>query len=206
MSPQDFPELDQDQGPSSRARRALRGDRRNLQAIAIAAVPIVILVAIVALGIWLIQGRSRGANVAPTPTLLPTTKPATLVAAVKTTTPATELTPVATATFAPTQAPTLAAVATNTPAVATDPPTATAIPSDALAPGVTAEVTDTAGRGLRVRTAAGLNAATIKVLPDGSQVTILEGPTEMDGYQWYSIRDEANVEGWVAADWLLRVP
>lgn len=201
MSPQEFSEMDPDQG-SPRTRRTLRADRRNLQAIAIAAVPIVVLLAVVVLGILLVRGRSRTASPDATPTLLPTARPTTLVAAVRTS-EATATTSPATPTMAPTAAPTSAA--TNTPEAVEQEPSPTPTPSDELVVGAVVVVSDTAGRGLNMRAEASVNAIAIKVLQEGVEVTIIGGPTDADDFTWFQVRDSANAEGWVASDWLVRV-
>ncbi len=199
MSSQDFSELDPDQAPQ-RNRRALRADRRNLQALAIAAVPIVVLLAVVILGIMLVRGRSGGGTPAATATLLPTARPTVLVAVQ--TTEATATTAPATPTIAPTTAAATQAP-TDTPAAAE--PTASPTPSDELVAGAVAVVSDTAGRGLNMRSEASINAIAIKVLQEGAEVTIIGGPTEADDFTWFQVRDSANAEGWVASDWLVRV-
>jgi len=200
MSPQEFSEMDPDQGPP-RTRRTLRADRRNLQAIAIAAVPIVVLLAVVILGIMLVRGRSQGASPEATATLLPTARPTTLVAAVRTTEATATAAPV-TPTTAPTTEPTQAA--TDAPAEPEE-PTPTPTPSDELVAGAVAVVSDTAGRGLNMRADASVNAIALKVLQEGAEVTIIGGPTDADGFTWLQVRDAAEAEGWVAADWLVRV-
>jgi hypothetical protein len=204
MSPQEYPELDQDQG-SSRGRRTLRADRRNVQAIVIAAVPIVVLLVVIALGVILVRGRSRGASAEATPTLLPTNSiPTALVAAVSTTVATDTPAPVA-ETPTPTPEPTQAQVevATDTPVPAE--PTVTPTPSDELVAGAVARVTNTGGQVLRMRGAAGLNAPILKGLSEGTELEILGGPTSMDGYEWFNVRDDTDTEGWVAGDWLVRV-
>jgi len=199
MSPQEFSELDPDSG-QPRNRRPLKGERRNVQAIVIAAVPIVVLLAVVILGIVLVRGRSSEGTPAATATHLPTAKPTTLVAAVRTA-EATATAAPATPTLAPTTVPTQATTAT--PEVTE--PTATPTPSTELVPGAVAVVSDTAGRGLNMRSEPGVNAVAIKVLQEGTEVTILEGPTDADGFSWFKVRDNVEAEGWVASDWLVRV-
>lgn len=193
-------------GPPRR-RRALRADRRNTQALIIAAIPVVVLLAVIALGVWLVQGRNQPDDLAAAePTHLPTLPPATLVEVRKTGVP-TDAPAAAEATATTAPADTVAtAEPTTAPAAATEAPTiAPADDSGGLAKGSSAVVTGTAGRGLRVRTGAGLSEPAVKVLPEGTTVQILDGPRSADGYDWYQVRDAAGVEGWVAADWLVAV-
>lgn len=190
----------------ARRRRAMRSSGRNTQAIIIAAVPVVVLLAVVIMGVWLVQSR-KPADAGPgiTPTHLPTLRPATLVAAKRTAVPTGEPTvePAATTEAAEPTAltePTLEPTSEVTEAVVEEP---TAAPAEGgLAVGSTAQVVNTSGRGLRMRGGAGLAEPTLKVVPEASLVTIIEGPADVDGYQWFKVRDDTGTEGWVAADWL----
>jgi hypothetical protein len=55
------------------------------------------------------------------------------------------------------------------------------------------------GNCLNVRVSPGINEAPVDCLADGTEVTIAEGPLEMDGFQWWRLEDRS---GWVAGDWL----
>jgi len=84
------------------------------------------------------------------------------------------------------------------------PPTAT-VPSDpALRPGARAEVA-TDGGGLRVRPNPGIAGEALASLPNGSTVTIVEGPSEGDGYTWWKVESAAG-SGWVVGDFLRPLP
>ena len=190
------------------ALRSLRGEGTNIQALIIAAIPIILLVAVLIVGVLLVRSRRPAAAVAPTATHLPTVAPPTLVPAKPTAVPtaaqtASQVSPAQATEPAPTtvttpEAPTTASVQP------TEEPTVTPTPEQGLFPGVQAQVSGTAGRGLRLRSGPGLNQPTLKVMPEGTTVQILAGPTEADGYQWYQIRDDAGTEGWAAGDWLVR--
>jgi hypothetical protein len=207
MEPEQQSELNHELG-AARRRRALRTQSTNPQAIIVAAIPVVVLLAVVAMGVWLIQSRKQATAARATPTHLPTLPPATLVAAVKVAT----LTAVPSPSLAPatptsgqqvsqptaTPEPTL----TPTPEPVVVEPTATPETVAVLAQGTIAEVSGTNGRGLRLRVGPSINEATIEFLPDGSKVTILGGPKEADGYSWYNVRDESGTEGWAAGQWL----
>lgn len=199
-------------GPARR-RRVLRTERTGSQALMIAAIPLVVLLVIVVLGAWILNAQNRDKLAAiPSPTHLPTLRPATLVAVNKTSAPTAAATVAiaeaeATATTAAEPTATEAAQPTATEAAATAEPEATATAAesgDELVAGATAQVTGTAGRGLRIRGGPSLSEPTVKVVPEGTVVTILAGPTEADGYKWYQIRDDTGTEGWVAGDWLVR--
>jgi uncharacterized protein YraI len=55
---------------------------------------------------------------------------------------------------------------------------------------------------LTLRDGAGLDAGVIDSLPGGSTVTIVSGPTDLDGYSWYEVSTDLG-DGWVAGDFLL---
>lgn len=67
----------------------------------------------------------------------------------------------------------------------------------ALRIGGTATVNTTGGDSLNMRTAAGVSYQIRKKLARGSEVTILAGPTEANGFNWWQIRDSSGTEGWV---------
>lgn len=200
MSSQDFAEMDPENG-QPRNRRGLRPERRNFQAIAIAAVPIVVLLAVVIAGILLVNNRNRATTAAPTPTVLPTQKPTALVpavAAAQATATSAAVEPTATTAAAATAEPT----AVTSPE-ATTAPTATPEPTT-LGPGAKALVTATVG--LNVRADASLNAVPVKVLQEGAVVDVVGGPKEADNYTWYEITDSTGARGWAVSDWLELAP
>jgi len=203
--------MDPGMGPARR-RRAMRVGRSNTEALVIAAIPIVVLLVIVLMGAWLFRSH-KDAGTPPAvaiPTHLPTLGPATLVSAKKATAteePASPPSPTLapdepTATPEPVLEPT-PDEPTAAPAEATLEPTA--VPDDVLAPGANATVSNTSGRGLRMRSGPGVDQPTLKVVAEGAVVNVIAGPTEADGYQWFQVRDDTGTEGWVAADWLVRV-
>lgn len=141
--------------------------------------------------------------------------------------PSPVLTPTATSTLTPTVAP-----PTATPEIT---PTATMTPT--LAPAATPEITPTAtpvltptatpeggipsptvgGRAqvttkyqfINLRAEPGLGTETIGQLQDGTVVTILEGPEEVDGLRWWKVDDGQGNIGWAAervAEEVLLVP
>lgn len=105
---------------------------------------------------------------------------------------------------APAAAPTGAAAPTAQLAAAptarptrTLPPTSapTAIP--ALGIGGRARVVNLNGSPLRARETPGLSRVVGRI-PEGSEVTLREGPVEADGYRWWRVEADG-VTGWVAA-------
>jgi len=81
-----------------------------------------------------------------------------------------------------------------------------AAPSGGLALGGTAYVQKAGGKNLRLRDAHGLDTNVLAGLPPGTQMTLLEGPVEDDGYPWWRIRTSDGREGWVAGTELVTHP
>ncbi|MBP1466366.1 SH3 domain-containing protein [Candidatus Chloroploca sp. M-50] len=75
-----------------------------------------------------------------------------------------------------------------------------------LAVGVTAWVQKAGGKNLRLRDKPGLNSNAFDGLVPGTQMTLLEGPTQLDGYPWWRIRAADGREGWVAGSELVLQP
>jgi len=59
----------------------------------------------------------------------------------------------------------------------------------------TVTVTYTGGYGLRLRSGAGLNYSIITTLPEGTRMTVFDGPIQKDGYTWWAIK------GYVGGIW-----
>lgn len=66
-----------------------------------------------------------------------------------------------------------------------------------LITGGIAVVHTTDGDQLNVRTGAGTNYQITAKLGDGARVTLIEGPKTADGFQWWHIRTESGIAGWV---------
>lgn len=75
------------------------------------------------------------------------------------------------------------------------PPTPTPL---ILAPGGRAQVINVGEAGLLARQAPAANAPVQFPLPEGSQIVILEGPIEADGFVWWLIQNESAQGGWSA--------
>lgn len=87
-------------------------------------------------------------------------------------------------------------------------PVAGAAPAaaDGLAVGANAWVQRAGGKTLRRRDAPGLNSNVLDGLEPGTQLTLLEGPREQDGYSWWRMRASDGREGWVAGEELVTSP
>lgn len=72
--------------------------------------------------------------------------------------------------------------------------------STAIAPGDTVVVFGT-GNGLNIRATASISAPILKVVPDGTQLTILSGPASADGHTWWQVQS-GTTTGWAAAQFL----
>ena len=72
-------------------------------------------------------------------------------------------------------------------------------------------VTETGKSGLCIRDTVGTSARILKVVPDGWAFRIIDGnPKYKDGHTWWKVKEEryetSPVEGWVAQDYLIKVP
>ena len=79
--------------------------------------------------------------------------------------------------------------------------TATVVP--VVSPGIQVTVIGTGGQQLSLRAGAGQSQARLRILTEGTRLTVLEGPEASDGYNWWKVRTEDGVEGWVAGEWLV---
>jgi uncharacterized protein YgiM (DUF1202 family) len=66
-----------------------------------------------------------------------------------------------------------------------------------LREGVTAIVNTTSGDSLNMRTDAGTAYQIRKKLPRGTEVIVVEGPVEAEGFNWWKVREADGTEGWV---------
>lgn len=62
-------------------------------------------------------------------------------------------------------------------------------------------VVGTLGNGLRVRTQPTVGATEITRFPDGTTVSVLDGPRRADAFVWWRVRGNGGT-GWVADEWL----
>lgn len=93
---------------------------------------------------------------------------------------------------------------------AADSPSAAATPD----PGVPIAVVTPAGDGLRVRSRPEVSADSKKLTPlleAGTRMLVVNGPVAADGYNWYEVRADNDLFGWVAAgkdgeDWIAPAP
>ncbi len=106
---------------------------------------------------------------------------------------------------------TLIPAPTHTPSYATPTPDPNATPT--LAPntiGITAyvQISGTEGKGLRIRTAPGLNTDTVFFGGEAEVFVVRDGPQTADGYVWWYLvapYDDSRA-GWAAADFLAVIP
>lgn len=119
-------------------------------------------------------------------------------------------TPTPTATATRTTQPTATWVPT---AIITQTPTATVVlplertpepsPFTEIAPGATVVVQGTLGTGLNLRQQPTTEAQVVKGVKEGTELLVIEGPTEADGYVWWKLRTPDGSEGWGATNWLV---
>jgi len=101
----------------------------------------------------------------------------------------------------------------TTPTAALTPPTATVVlpiggtaeatPMTEIGPGATVVVKGTGGAGLNLRQQPSTTARVTGSFKEGTELTVLDGPQEADGYVWWQLRAKDGTEGWAAANWLL---
>jgi len=72
-------------------------------------------------------------------------------------------------------------------------------------PGGQAIIRGTEEQKLRLRAEPGLTQETLRILDEGTQLKVLEGPETMDGYKWWKVQTEDGQIGWVAGNWLAPV-
>jgi hypothetical protein len=75
-----------------------------------------------------------------------------------------------------------------------------------LAVGAAAWVRQEGGKGLRRHTGPGLSSHVVDALAPGTQLALLEGPSDADGHHWWKVRAADGREGWVAGEELVSSP
>lgn len=149
--------------------------------------------------IWLLPTLACG-SFAPRPTPTPTV-PAAVVAGPATPQPPVSTAPAIVIQDPPTPAPASQITATvpATPVLGVGAATPTPVPlggTGGLGPNVAALVT--APNGLNMRQAASAAAALIVQLGTGQRVTVVEGPSQADGFTWWRVDAGNGQSGWVA--------
>jgi len=166
---------------SKAAQPAASSSSRMIMLIGIVAI-LILLAAILVAVLMATRGPTLLAGLTATKTPTPTaTRPAT-----------------PTSIFPPTFTPTRI-LSTPTVPPTPVPPTATARPAPtALAVNVLARVTPPEGLKLKVRDSATTAGKLLGELEQGTQVAILEGPTDADGIRWWKVDNTKGLIGWSA--------
>lgn len=167
------------------------GIPRIVFVIAAAVVALILLVVLVQ------ACRSGGQTAEPTATPVATTAPVLQ----PTFTPTVQVVPLTTTLeLTPTREP-----VQPTPE-ATAKPAAKPTPAGKLVPtgkpikkGVTVRIKGTEGQGLRFRSGAGVNFATLTILQDGDVLTVVGGPEKADGFNWWRLEASDGTVGWTIA-------
>ena len=97
---------------------------------------------------------------------------------------------------------TLAAVAVHAPTTLASATGSVTRAQDEPTVGGVAQVSGTDGGGLRLRGGPGVAHPVQATLADGVRVQVLEGPQEVDGFQWFRVSAAAG-SGWAAARYLI---
>lgn len=183
-----------------------RGRRRDYFVLPAWAWPIIGLVCVLAgllLG-WALFRPRNGEATPPAETPIPTSAVALKPTFTSVPPTATFLPPTATAlpTSAPdTPTPTLSPTVTETPE-----PTATPTVALVIQVGGQAQVVGTGRDKLRLRSGPGRDFVTFKMVEDGTILQVIGGPTEADDFTWWRLKDNLDVVGWAADEWLQAVP
>lgn len=170
-----------DDAPSSRRRRPPRKGVDINELPVWTWVGILLGVVVVGWGLWMMTHRN-GAEADPGASATP------IPAEIATTVPTGQAAPQATA-----QPPAAGAAATPTPIIV---PTATPPLPAGIGVGMRVTVTGTGADKLRVRSGPGTDFATSLIVPDGTEFTILEGPQNQDGYDWWRLEMADGSVGW----------
>jgi hypothetical protein len=82
------------------------------------------------------------------------------------------------------------------------------LPPDTIGIGGYVQITGTEGDGLRMRSAAGINAQALFLGYDEEVFVVKDGPQEADGYSWWYLVApyDATRAGWAASNFLSVVP
>ena len=148
------------------------------------------VVVILCLGLVMIANAVRKGNERPTPTPLPTATMELLPSATL------EL-PMATAIFTE---------PTPTLELPTEVPTETVASAAEIVTGSVVVVQGTEGQGLNLRKKPSASAKLIANVKEGSELTVLTGPQEAEGYVWWKLRAANGKQGWAASQWLVVKP
>jgi hypothetical protein len=81
--------------------------------------------------------------------------------------------------------------------------TGEAEPPTEIGLGVTVVVKGTGGAGLNLREQPTTYGKILASSKEGSELTVIDGPKEADGYTWWKLRMPSGEEGWGAANWLV---
>jgi len=107
-------------------------------------------------------------------------------------------------TFTPTSIPTLAIVVPES----TDTPPVEVAPEEPIEPakiavGAKVVVQGAGAQGINLRANPNTTAKRLRIIAEGTVLTVIDGPQEGQGFTWWKVRTPAGVEGWCAGDWLV---
>lgn len=107
----------------------------------------------------------------------------------------------------PAGAPTATTPGTGTSPVAPTSPGEATEPDGGEQPGIylgaTVEVANTDGAGVNVRSEATTSSEVLSVFLDGTQVQVIDGPVEAEGFVWWQITGNEVTAGWIVSDYLI---
>jgi hypothetical protein len=145
-------------------------------------------VVVIGLGLWMMT-RDGGSPSAPEPT--------TSAA------PTEQATGVAPQSQPPATAPAAGVEPTPTPIIVV--PTATPPLPTRIQVGVRVVVAGTGADKLRVRAGPGTDFATMTIVSDGTEFTVLEGPQSQSGFEWWRLEMSDGAIGWAVGTYLVPI-
>lgn len=92
-------------------------------------------------------------------------------------------------------------VATQPPGQGTNPPPS----SGTIAIGSTVIVANSGGTGVNFRSEPSTDSDIVDVLLDGTEMTVIDGPLDAEGYTWWQVEGDAGT-GWLVQDYLQAKP
>ena len=69
--------------------------------------------------------------------------------------------------------------------------------------GATVEIANTDGTGVNVRGDASTTSDVLSVFLDGTQVQVIDGPVEAEGFVWWQVTGNEVAAGWIVSDYLI---
>jgi hypothetical protein len=89
----------------------------------------------------------------------------------------------------------------ETPGTGSTTPAGQSEPGANIAIGARVQVANTGGTGVNMRSEASTDSEVVDVLLDGTALTVIDGPTDAEGYTWWQVEGDAGT-GWLVDQYL----